>query len=295
VKVWIASLAMLSLAGFVRANELDDTFAQLKAAQAKRDAATVNKLAMEATKLARAEAAKPAPADPAQAAAFKQRVDFDKQVETFAEYSLATTAASAAPAQTVELVSTLLTLNPKSQYLNVCASAYLAALGKQGKREQIAGAEKIIKGDPDNEDALYELASGTQSAAYAERLISVMKSKAKPQGVSDADWEKRKGALLGAGYYIAGAAACTKSSWLDCDNNLKAGLPYISKEPAMAGPAYFYLGLANYQLGKLLNDRTRIQQGERYSEQSSRIAGPMQQRAMQNAAAMRQELSRGTR
>ncbi|HEX5431207.1 MAG TPA: hypothetical protein VFW83_04525, partial [Bryobacteraceae bacterium] len=97
------------------------------------------------------------------------------------------------------------------------------------------------------------------------------------------------------GYYISGAAACTKQSWTDCDRELRAALPYVGKEPSMAGPTYFYLGLANFRLGTITNDRARIQQAERYSEQSAAIPGPMQTQARTNAYAMKQQLSQRTR
>jgi len=66
-----------------------------------------------------------------------------------------------------------------------------------------------------------------------------MKAKAKPDGVTEADWERTKSAMLGDGYYIAGAAACTKSGWIECDRNLKLAVPYVSKDPRTLGIAYF--------------------------------------------------------
>ena len=211
-------------------------------------------------------------------------------MQTFAEYSLSTTAV-AVPAKTVELVDTLIEINPKSTYLNDCAGTYLAALAKEGSKKQIDGAQKIVNGAPNNEDALYVLASGGQNANYANRLINVLKTKSKPEGMSDADWANKKNMMLGQGYYVLGSQACAKSTWTDCDKNLRAALPYVSKEPSVAGPTYFFLGLANYNISKLTNDRVRLQEAEKFSEQSAAIAGPMQQQAMRNVAAMKQDLA----
>ncbi len=295
MKYWILAFA---LAGGLFANDLDDHYAQLKDAQTKKDPDTVKKLALETSKLARAEAAAPQPADAAAVADWKQRVVFAKEVDLFTEYALASTAiVTTDQAKMEELVDALIALNPKSQYLTLCSSTYLAALGKQGTEKQLAGAQKLLAANANNEEALDVLATGYSSSSpdrasgYATRLLTVMKSKAKPEGVADADWERTKAAYLGNGYFIAGAAACTKSSWIDCDRNLKSALPYVSKEPRTLGITYYYLGLADYQIGKLTGDRTKIQEGETYSEKSSAIAGPFQAGAYKNAQAMKQELA----
>lgn len=280
------------------ANELDDDYAQLKDAQTKKDPDTVKKLALDSAKLAKAEAALPQPSDAAAVADWKQRVEFAKEVDLFAEYSLASTAiATPDQAKMEELVDALLALNPKSQYLTLCSGPYLAALAKQGTEKELAAAQKLLTANPNNEDALEALANGYSSSSperaggYATRLVTVMKAKAKPEGVTEADWEKRKAAMLGDGYYISGAAACTKSSWIECDRNLKAAVPYVSKDQRVLGITYYYLGLADYQIGKVTGDRTKIQEGEKYSDQSAAISGPMQQQAYKNAQAMKQELA----
>jgi hypothetical protein len=286
----------LALAGGLFANALDDGYAQLKDDQIKKDPDAVKKLALETSKLARAEAALPQPTDPAAVADWKQRVDFAKQVDLYAEYSLASAAiATADQGKMEELVDALLALNPKSQYLTLCSSAYLGALAKQPEKE-LAAAQKLLTANGNNEDALDVLANGYSNSSpdrangYATRLITVMKAKGKPEGVAEAEWEKRKSALLGDGYYIAGATACTKSNWIDCDRNLKAGLPLLGKDQRL-GIAYYYLGLADYQIGKVTGDRTKIQDGQKYSDQSAAMPGPMQQQAYKNAQAMKQELA----
>jgi hypothetical protein len=273
------------------ADELDDNYAAIKQAEQKKDPDQVTKLALETSKSAKAEAAQKQPTDASEVEHWKQRVEFAKEVEDFAEYSLSTTAI-ANPSKAVELVDTLIQINPKSKYLGVAASTYLQALGP---KRQTEGAQKILNGDPNSEDALFAMASGTMNGAYATRLVNVMKSKAKPEGMSEADWDKKKTLFLGQGYYIAGAAACTKQTWTDCDRDMRAALPYVSKEPAVAGPTYFYLGYADYNLAKLTNDRAKLQEAEKYSEQSAAIAGPTQAQAAKNAAMMKQELAGGGR
>jgi hypothetical protein len=299
VKTSILVIAMLGLASFTWADDLDDAYAQMKDAQEKKDADAVKKWAGEVSKAARAEAARAKPADTTDAA-WKERVDFAKEADTLSEYDLATTAAQPglAPAKTVELVDALLAQNPKTQYIGACASAYLAALDKQSPGKSLDGAAKIINGNPNNEDALFALVSGYQSKApdkaltYANRLVQVVRAKAKPEGMSDGDWDKQKSYLLASGYYYAGILSATgaRPSFPDCDKDLRAGLPYITKQAGMAGTAYYYLGFCNYNLSKLTQDRAKLQEAQKFSEQSAAIAGPMQTQASRNAQVMKQEL-----
>lgn len=296
MKLWISAFAIVALASGLYAADLDDEYNQLKDAQTKKDADAVKKLAIDVNKLAKAEAATPQPADANAVTNWKQRMEFAKEVELFAEYALASTAITDT-ARVQDLTEALLDMNPKSQYLTLCASTYLQALAKAGPDKEIGGAQKILNANPASEDALDTLARGYQSTApdkasgYATRLIAAMKGKAKPEGVTDADWERKKSAMLGDGYYIAGTIACSKSAWVECDRDLKGSMAYINKDQRMLGIADFYLGLANYQIGKLTGDRTKIQEGQKYSDQSAAIAGPMQQQAFKNSQVMKQELT----
>lgn len=299
MKICITLLAVLACAGLIWADTLDDAYAQLKQAQEKKDADGVKKWAQETSKAARAEAVKSKPEGTTDEA-WKERVDFAKEVDTLTEYALATAAIQPGldGAKVVDLVDTLLAQNPKSQYLGVCTSAYLTALEKQGAGKSLDGAAKILNGNPTSEDALLTLANGNlakapdKAAGYANRLLNLMRTKAKPEGVSEADWEKEKTTMLAYGYYIAGTVAGSgaRPAFTDCDRDLRAGLPYISKTPGLLGNAYFYLGLCNYQISKVTNDRSKLQEAQKFSEQSAAIAGPMQQNASRNAALMKQEL-----
>jgi hypothetical protein len=302
VKIPITLMAILAFGGLTTlawADDLDDAYAQLKDAQEKRDTDGIKKWAMETSKAARAESSRAKPAE-ATDDAWKQRVDFAKQVDTLTEYALATAAIQPGldTSKVVDLVDTLLAQNGKSQYLNVCTAAYLAALEKQGAGKSLDGAAKIVNGAPNNDDALFTLANGNLSKApdkaitYANRLLNVMRTKTKPEGISEADFDKDKTTKLAYGYYIAGtiSAAGARPSFPDCDKNLRAGLPYIGKTPGLLGTTYFYLGLCNYQIAKITNDRAKLQEAQKFSEQSAAMAGPMQANASRNAALMKQEL-----
>ena len=285
MRIWITAVALLSFAGFVYAEELDDSYTAFKEAAAAKNADQIKKMAPETYKLAKTEEQAKEPADASLVDNWKQRIEFAKQVENFVEYTVyTTTLADAKP------TDDLLELNAKSTYLNTGTPAYLAALGKNGgSKAQIAAANKILAANPNNEDALFTAAEGSQNPALANRLITLLKTKAKPEGVADADWTRKKDTMTGHSYFIVGVGACRGNDWGNCDRTLRTALPMIAKEPAYNGQALFYLGLANYQLGKLINDRSKIAEAARFSEQAAAIPGPLQAQASQNAVAMKRE------
>ena len=301
MKTAILALGTLSLflVASANANELDDAYKQLKDAQTAKNPDAVKKWAVETAKLAKAEATGPK-LDGFSDEDWPKRVDYAKGVGTLCEYALATTAAEPglAPAKVVELMDALLAVNPKSTYIGAGAGAYLAALGKLGGADkQIEGANKILAESPNEEYALMTLADNLisknradQAYTYATRLVTVMKSKAKPEGYSDEDWNRVKSTLLSRGYYDAGVAGCVRQVWKDCDTNLRAAIPMIGREPALSGPAYFYLGVANYQLSKITLDRTKLQEALKFTQQSAAISGPMQGQAQQYVTVMQNEL-----
>ncbi len=293
------ALCLVAVGPVASATDVDDAYDKLKAAQSSKDTDAIKKWATETAKLAKAEAAG-GKLDSFSDADWPKRVEFDKGVVTLCEYALATTAIQAGqtPQKTIELMDALLEINPKSTYIGVAANAYLVALSKTGGTEkQIEGAQKILSGSPNEEEALTVLADNLmaknrpdQAYTYATRLVNVMKTKAKPEGVSEEDWSRRKSALLSRGYYTAGVTGCMRQVWKDCDTNLRAALPLLGGQTAMTGPAYFYLGVANYQLSKITTDRTKLQEALKFTQQSAAIAGPMQAQAQQYVGVMQNEL-----
>lgn len=280
-------------------NDLDDAYAKLKDAQTAKDADAVLKFAVETAKLAKSEATGPK-LEGYSDDNWPKRVDFAKGVATLCEYALAATAAQAdlAPAKVVDLTEALLALNSKSTYLGMASNAYIVAMGRMGGSDkQIEGATKIIAESPNDEFALMTLADNLipknradQAFTYAERLVKVMKSKAKPEGASDEDWNRIKSSMLSRGYYDAGVAGCMRQIWKDCDANLRTALPMIAGQAGLTGPAYFYLGVANYQIAKITTDRTKLQEALKFEQQSAAVAGPMQAQAAQYVSVMQNEL-----
>jgi hypothetical protein len=268
------SMAVLLLAGPVvaAAQDLETLYQDLKDAQAKKDAALVKKLAVQTNKLAREAIAKPAPADADAKEAWTKHVDYAKEVNTYSEYALYATAIQSPPAAMADLIATLEQQNPKSKYLDEANS---------------------------NEDVLVVLANNAltrkqndSALRYANRLVAAMGKRTKPDSMSAEDWDRRRAAMLGRGYWIAGVVNGEKGVYKACDTNLRAALPYIKGEPSMAGVAYFYLGVANYQLGKMMLSKAKVLEGAKFSDESAKIQGPYAQQAWRNAALMKDEAGR---
>ena len=292
-----ALIGLLALSGLVWAADLNETYASLKTAFEKKDYASVKTLSAETTKEAQELAKEKQPTDAGEVEAWKGRQQFAKEAGDYAEYTLAVSASQATdPAMTIELTDALIAMNPKSEQVDTATPQYLAALGKQGAAKAIAGANKVLAGRPENEDALYAVASYSLSTAPGQaltasnRLIAAMGKKKKPENMSDADWEKKKSAMLGAAYTFAGVVQGAQNRYADADRNLKAALPLIAGNSTMLSYAYYYLGVSNYQMGKLTSDRSKMTAGAQYTDKAAATPGPMQGQASNNATIMKREM-----
>jgi len=292
-------IGLLALSGMAwAAPDLKDSYESLKDAVEKKDVAKVKSLAGQTAKEAKELAAEAQPSAAGEVEAWKGRQQFAKDAESYSEYALAVTASQATdPAVTIELTEALIAQDPKSESIDTAAPAYLAALGKGGSAKVIAGANKIVAGRPENEDALYALASNSLSSApgqaltAANRLVAAMGKKKKPEGMNDADWEKRKTAMIGAGYTFAGVVQGAQNRFAEADRSLKAALPLIAGNSTMLSYAYYYLGLSNFQMGKLTSDKSKMVAGTQFTDKAAATAGPMQAQAANNSAVMKREMA----
>jgi tetratricopeptide (TPR) repeat protein len=291
-------IAIFLLAGpVVVADELDDTYQNLQNAVAKKDAPQVKKLAVPLFELARKVIAAPEPTSAIEKEDWPNRVKYAQEAEGYAEYALYATAVQAEPATLVDLMGTLETQSPKSKYLDQGYEAYLAALHQLGKDDAVpAIVEKAIVNFPNNPDLLFVAANAAlakkqsdRAITLANRLVAAANSRQKPEAESAADWERQKSAWLGRGYWIAGVLNGEKSLYALSNKSLRAALPYIKGDPASMGPALFYLGVDNYQLGKMTNNKKQVLEGAAFSDQCAAIAGPYQDQAYRNSMVMKSD------
>jgi hypothetical protein len=291
---------LVGAAAVARAQDLDASYQSLKDAQAKGDAAAVKKLAGETSALARKAAAEPAPEDADEKQAWTARVEYAKGIDVQTEYALYEVALKSPPATMVDLLATLEAQNPKCQYLDQAYASYLYALSQTGGTAKIpAVAEKALANFPENTDLLLVMVNSTFSAkqsdraqGYANRLVAAWAKKTKPEGVSEGDFERQKVASLGRGYWVSGMVSAERNQYAAADKSLRAALPYIKGNNAMMAPALFYLGTANYNLGKMTNNKAKILEGAKFSDDCAAIPGDLAQQAWKNSAIMKAEAAK---
>jgi len=300
VKLPTLSLALVLLAGpAVAASGLEDALQTLKDAVEKKDPALVKKLVADVYPQATQAAAEPAPKDDDEKTAWTNRVEFAKSVQEYTEYALYAVAIQSPAATQVDLISTLEQQTPKSKYLKQAYGSYLVALDKTGASAKVLPtAEKGLANFPENEDLLRVLADSAlaknpdRALALANRLTAAYNKHSKSEGMAAAEWDRKKSEGLGRGYWIAGVVYGAKGQYLNCDKSLRAAMPLIQGNAAMAGPALFFLGMANYNLGKMTLSKAKILEAAKFSEQSAGIPSAYTEQARHNALVMKDEASK---
>jgi tetratricopeptide (TPR) repeat protein len=281
-------------------NNLEAAYNNLKAAEANNDFDGVAKWSSTTSDIARKVTQQAAnPGDSGSQA----RLNYAKQVDTYTEYAdYAAALKTNDSAKVIVLVESLEQRNPQSPYLPQAYGRYLNALRESGHSDKAgAAAERQLKRDPNSEDALLVAAGfnmqekqDQKAASYAGKLIEVMQTKAKPDGMSDSDWDKKKSTTLGLGYWIEGVSCSNLHQYAAADKALKQALPLIKENQEVLGMALFHLGLADYQLGKSTKNRALIQQALKYSQQSAAIKSPLQTQAQNNVAAIKRAVGPST-
>lgn len=302
MKLVLTCLAALLIAGPLIAApaDLESALKSLKEAETSKDVALVKKLAAETSALAREALAAPKPDSDEAIALWKQRQDYARDVDTYSEYALFALAVQSPSATLIDLINTLEQQNPKSKYLDDAWSRYIYALHHTGAGAKIPElAAKAIVNFPENEDLLLVLADNAlarkqndRAANYSERLIVALSKHSRPEWMPAADWERKKAAALGRGYWIAGVMHAEKNQYFEANKDLRNALPLVKGNDIMTATALFHLGVANYQLGRMTANKGQVMEAIKYSDQAAAVAGPLQQQAWRNAQIMRTEAAK---
>ena len=299
MKLPVIGMTVLFLAGpaILAAGDINENYQALQQAVEKKDIDGVKKLALEVYPQVTELLKTPAPQGADEKKDWTAQMDYGKSVGSYAEYGLFAMAVIAEPAKTIDLVNTLESLNPKSKYLDQSYPYYLIALNKTGAQAKIPEiAEKGLVNFPENEDLLQVVMEAAltknqtgKAVGYAQRLVAALNKHTKPEGVPQADWDRKKSSGLGRGYFIIGFTAGQANQFKVADTNLRAALPMIQGIPSMAGPALFYLGVANYNIGKMTLNKAKMLEAAKFSDQCAAIAGPFQDQALHNSALIKKE------
>lgn len=264
----------------------------LKAAEAKKDAALIKKYSAAASAAARKMAAVPKPADADEVAAWKQSVDYAKQVDTYTEYALyAAALQSRDPKSTIDLCESLAQRSPKGEYTMKAAQPLFAAYYQAGETEKaVALAEQVLAVDQTSEEMLLAVAASylekkqepEKLLAYSAKVLELSASKPKPEGASDADWAARKNLVAGRAHFITGKFYYNDNNFPKADQELGVALPLVEADASLKAEVLFLLGFANYKL-------TKIQEAANYYRACAAIKSPFQASAAKNLQAIQKE------
>ena len=274
--------------------DVETAYACLQAAETEKDPAQVIKWSATTSALARkaAEAPKPAEADAVED--WTRRIDYAKQVDVRSEYSIyATMLQTTDPRNRIQLGDALEERNPQSQYLAQMAQPRFIAYVQTGDRAKaVALARKTLEKDQTSVEMLLAVADSDQTAkhwdsaaALSKKAAEIAAAKPKPEGVTDADWEKWKTQMTSQAHWTAGLAYAGAAKWSPADKELRIALPVVKSDNTMFAEALFYLGLANYRLGEA-GQTERIRDALRFSEQCAAIPGRFQAPARTNVKAI---------
>jgi tetratricopeptide (TPR) repeat protein len=261
----------------------------LKAAELKKDPDLVLKWSAKTAELAAKVVASPQPKDADEVENWKARVDYAKQVNTYTEYALYAMALQTPdPKKQIVLLEALQQRNAKSEYLAKGNDTLFVAYQKTGANDKaVALAQQVAETGQPGEDMLLVLADnalskkdGDKVHAYSGKLVEIVNSKPKPDGVADADWTKRKNTILGLAYYMSGKQYYNDVKFAAADKDLRQALPLVETNAALHAEVLYLLGYANYKLDK-------IQDAVNFYKACAAMKSPYQALATKNLTAIR--------
>jgi len=239
-------------------DDVETATLNMKAAESKGDKTTAKLWSDYVQRIAQRVLESPPPKDPEQLEEWKKRIAIASQYAAQDEYAIYKKAIdSGDPRQKIKLLDELLKRNPDTQYLPQALVIYLNAYRALGdNRNAVLYAERILKSDHNNEDALLIAAesyarSGSATdkvVAYSSRLIALMNTKSKPAIVRQEDWDKKKAFYTGSAYWMIGNVHINQNRFAQADSSLRAALPLLRQSEQSAASILFYLGWANYKM-----------------------------------------------
>lgn len=223
-----------------------------------------------------------------------------KQAQAYAE-----SCAYAAATQTIDAKARLAILqslerrNPATPYAKSLPADYFRVYLQMGDQAKtVEAAEKGLQSDPDNVDMLMALSDHhfhkdaardrEMVIAYTGRVIAAI-DKARPSGMSDEEWTRKRFKTLGMAYYMGGMSSSLNGSFGKADSLLRAALPYLKDNAAEEAAALYHLGMANYRLAETGSDRNRPVDALKFMRRCAAMKSPYQQQAQKNVDGIRSE------
>jgi hypothetical protein len=178
-----------------------------------------------------------------------------------------------------------------SHYRSTLEDLYLEAANKSGDaRKTLAVAKKILEWNDHNVVAWMVVAesymqSGRESVKLREcaaKVLALLEQQAKPEGLTEAQWSKKKAVVTGRAYWMTGRANMQEDKYAQADTSLRAALPYLKGDSRVTSDALFFLAWANYELHNYSD-------AMRFNTECMRIDGPYRGQAAKNLEVFRAE------
>lgn len=276
-------------------DDMEAAYGNLKSAEGLKDSEAILKWAGVTADIAKRVPSRPQRKDESEAE-HRHALDFGSQVVAYTEYAVYAAALQEKDsARIYKLVETLEQRNPSSQYLTL-ALGQVANAARAGTDHSvpIAIAERAYSRGQYHEDLLLLMADQSMKAKndakvlqYGAKLIEFLSAKGKPEGMSDADWEKKKKGALGLAFWMTGRTLVGGGKHADGDQALRQALPLLNEQ--LLADAYFNLGIANYKMAQAAKSKLHITDALAFMRKAAAIKGPYQERATKNVAAMSKE------
>ncbi|MGH9661860.1 MAG: tetratricopeptide repeat protein [Bryobacteraceae bacterium] len=274
------------------ADDVETIHENLKLAETLKNPALVKTWAARTEAVSLRLAASEKPADLKAAELWSTRVDLARQLLAYTDY-LAYSEALQTPdlKRRLVLLDEFLAQRPKSQYrLQAETHVFYGHQQAGDTAKALAWAEKFVKRDPSNEDMLLLVAEHLfqkeqdpdRVMQYAGKVLDLAATKAKPEGLADADWNKRKTQLTGRANWLVGRISMDQGKFYQADRALRAALPTLKSSDSLTATALFFLGWANYKVGNFPD-------AIRFNQQCLDMRGPYHEMAAKNLSAIQAE------
>jgi len=154
----------------------------------------------------------------------------------------------------------------------------------------LRAAKRILELDDSSVAALAVIAESylesendpTKLVTYATRILALLDRQQKPEGLAGIEWSKKKAALTARAYWMIGTAAMQQEKFVQADRSIRAALPALKGDSRMTSAALFYLGWANYRMGKLTD-------AIRFNKECMLVNGPYRRHAEKNLRVIQAE------
>jgi len=256
----------------------------LQLAEKKQDAALIQKWAETAARAADSVLSSPESA--------QGRLEVARSVRVYTDYlAYSEISKTADPVSKRTGLEVFLQRNRDSSYRTAVEDLYLETWRESGDVPGTLGAAmRIIEQDDSNILALTIVAENYMQGenepkkllAYATNILALLDRRPKPEGISAGEWSRKKALLVGRANWMMGSAAMQLDKYREADKSIRVALPYLKGDSKLTSAALFYLGWANYRLG-------RFSDAIRFNQQCALVKGPFQDQAVKNLAAIRAE------